>query len=353
MVTYRLAHPSDYENINAFYNRIHQTNRTMEQFVWEFHDAPDGQSIYVIAEDEGKVVGTNCVIPINLLTSENQIIRSGKSEDTLVDPEYRGQNIFYNIYAFLFEQCKAAEIQVIWGFTSAKKPFSKMGFEIPFDHYQSLAVKHVGKSYSYLSQLNPANTFRDKLKIYGLCVLAKWRKSPNKQLLAPYTCVEMPITEGVDQLLKANLGQHPGTFLIHQHAQFQEWRLYKNPNYFKVHTFGYYDKDQQLIALLVYNSHPNGIAFNGQTTFHPDLSQETKVAMLQDATARLFKQGIHLVRNWTFKTNALNKELTELHARAGYYNLDRGIGFVWKRLDDRPLDPNQFVLSRIATQGVI
>ena len=87
MVTYRLATPDDYEKINSFYNRIYQSNRTIEQFLWEFNDGPFGRSIYVIAEDNGKIVGTNCVIPIELVTSNNRIIRSGKSEDTLVELE--------------------------------------------------------------------------------------------------------------------------------------------------------------------------------------------------------------------------------------------------------------------------
>ena len=56
MVTYRLATPDDYEKINSFYNRIYQSNRTIEQFLWEFNDGPFGRSIYVIAEDNGKLI---------------------------------------------------------------------------------------------------------------------------------------------------------------------------------------------------------------------------------------------------------------------------------------------------------
>ena len=88
MVTYRLATENDYQNINDFHNRIYQKNRTMNEFRWEFHNCPFGKSIYVIATDEGKVVGTNCVIPIVLANSKSELILTGKSEDTLVDPEY-------------------------------------------------------------------------------------------------------------------------------------------------------------------------------------------------------------------------------------------------------------------------
>ena len=127
MVTYRLATAADYININAFHNRIDKPNRSIEQFYWEFRDCPFGPAIYVVAEDGEKIVGTNCVIPIDLIDSKGNIIKSGKSEDTLVDPVYRGQNIFNNIYDSLFEESKKQGVSVIWGFTSSTKAFEKLG----------------------------------------------------------------------------------------------------------------------------------------------------------------------------------------------------------------------------------
>ncbi|MEO0473125.1 MAG: GNAT family N-acetyltransferase [Bacteroidota bacterium] len=173
MITFRLADESDYQNINNFFNRIYGTNRSLEAFYWEFHHCPHGSAIYVVAEDDGKVIGTNCVIPIDLITADQHIIRSGKSEDTLVDPAYRGQKIFYRIYEFLFEKCREANIQVIWGFTSAKKPFRKAGFSVPYDHKQSIAVHRPFRAYRYLASLNKKNRLIDKVKILGLCILSK------------------------------------------------------------------------------------------------------------------------------------------------------------------------------------
>jgi hypothetical protein len=38
----------------------------------------------------------------------------------------------------------------------------------------------------------------------------------------------------------------------------------------------------------------------------------------------------------------------------GFLHLERGISFVWKILDEKEtLSPHKFILSRIATQGVI
>lgn len=354
MVVYRLANSDDYENINSFYNRIYKTNRTLEQFLWEFHDCPFGKAIYVVAEDKGKIVGTNCVIPINLITSHNQIIRSGKSEDTLVDPEYRGQKIFYKIYNFLFAKCREANIQVIWGFTSAKKPFKNLDFEIPYDHQQSLAVNHIWKSYKYLSSLNSKNKIVDKGKILGLCI---WSKIKSIGKLNPQKSnfqiqkVDKIILK-VDELISKTQMEVDNSFSIQQSADYQEWRIYNNPNYFRTHTYGIY-RNKKLVALIVFNSHQNDVAYICQSTFHPDLMNSEKIKILRSVTGMLFKEGIALVRTWLFETNTVNTREISIFNEVGFINLDRGIGLVWKVLDNIDLKPENFILSRIATQGVI
>ena len=352
MVTYRLANPNDYENINAFYNRIYNSNRTMDQFLWEFHNGPFGKSIYVIAEDNGKIVGTNCVIPINLITSDNQIIRSGKSEDTLVDPEYRGQKVFYKIYEFLFEKSKEANIQVIWGFTSAKKPFKNLGFQIPFDNKQSLAVNNVWKSYKYLKSLNPKNKITDKLKIFILCALSKFKSIGKLKPQRSGFLIEKTdkIVNGIDELISKTQKEVKNSFAIEQTADFQEWRIYSNPNYFKTHTFGIYN-NKKLVALIVFNSNHNDVAYICQSTFHPEFTSPEKVRILKSVTGMLFKEGIALVRTWLFDSNPTNANEISIYHEAGYVNLDRGIGLVWKPLDNIDIKPEDFILSRIASQG--
>lgn len=356
MVNYRLANEQDYEKINSFYNRIYQSNRTIEQFFWEFHDAPFGHSIYVIAEDGDKIVGTNCVIPIDLICDNKEVVRSGKSEDTLVDPDYRGQNIFYEIYEFLFQKCKEANIQVIWGFTTAKKPFKKLGFEIPFDNEQSLAVNKIGKSYSFLSSLNSSNKSIDKLKILGLCMISKVKTIGriNSKPLAYRIDEKSEVINGVDTLIFENqIHSNSAIFAINQTPDFQDWRIYKNPNFYKVHTYSFYNEDDTLKALIIFNSHANKVAYICQSTFCPSLSEIEKVQILQHVTKKLFNSGIVLVRSWLFNTNNLNNQEIALHRSAGYSILKRGNGFVWKSLNEITISPENFYLSRIASQGVI
>ena len=152
-INIRLIQDSDIDLINEFHNRIYQDNRTKEDFIWEFYNAPAGKAIYIVAEDlaKNKIIGTQCAIPIILKKADGKEILSGKSEDTLVDPEYRGMQLFEKMYSSLFSECRKSGINYIWGFTPALKPFIKIGFEAPYLHHQSLMTINIIKSYKYLS----------------------------------------------------------------------------------------------------------------------------------------------------------------------------------------------------------
>ena len=353
MINYRQANETDYVRINDFHNRIYVSDRTIEQFYWEFHNGPDGPSIYIIAEDGDKVVGTNCVIPLKVVLPSGETLLTGKSEDTLVDPDYRGQNIFYDIYQVLFEASLEQGIAVIWGFTSASKPFRKLGFEIPYSHSQSLTVNRYFASYNYLSKLNPANKLIDKLKIAGLCGLSRFKAltAGSASGLSDYRITENePVTE-VSGLLSA-VTEGSNLYYIQQSPGFQQWRIYENPNYFKVHTFAFYDREQVLKGLIVLNAHPDGMAYVNQTLFHPSVDDRKRRAMIRYMTKQVFRSGISLIRNWHFTHTPPNLEEIRNYKNAGYVFLEKGVGFVWKPLNTE-LDPADFYLSRLATQGVI
>ena len=354
MVTYRLSEEKDYININNFYNRIYKAERTLEQFYWEFHNCPFGKSIYVIAEDDEKIIGTNCVIPINLIDQNKNIILSGKSEDTLVDPEYRGQNIFYNIYDVLFSICDERGINIIWGFTSAEKPFKKIGFSIPFNHEQSLIVNNIWKSYKYLSSLNSNNSNIKNLKILLLCFVSKF-----KFMLGNINCKNLKYKVIVDDVnldqlnrqIENNISKEIDSFQILQSPEYLKWRIYSNPNYFKVHTYSFYDNNEKLIGCIILNSNLNSVAYIIQSIFNNHLSSTDKIQMLKYVVKNLFSLGICIIRNWHFETNTFNKNEIEIYQKANFMRLKKGICFVWKDNNSNKINPFNFNLSRLSSQG--
>ncbi|MCX8081672.1 MAG: GNAT family N-acetyltransferase [Bacteroidia bacterium] len=356
MVTYRIAEDSDYVKINEFHNRIYGKQRTMEQFLWEFHDAPYGKAIYVIAEDQGKIVGTNCLIPIYVTSLSGEKVLTAKSEDTLVDPAYRGQNIFDNIYNVLFEEASDRGIKFIWGYTSAIKPFRKIGFDTPFSHKQALMVNRILPAFLYLSSLNKKNRLSDRFKIFFLCVYSKLLSIPlqygkvQMDFIVEETNKAHPKT---DELIIQSAQHHPDLFFIFQNQKFQQWRIYENPYYYKLHTFSFYDQKNNLVALIILNTHPNGTAYIIQTTFHSCLNEKQKIKFLSYVVKKMFSNGTTLIRNWVFDTNELNKNELFIFKKTGFVILNRGISFVWKALGKDTLSPENFYLSRISTEGVI
>ena len=84
-INYRLATEEDIDSLLEIYNRLYQTNRSEDEFRWEFRDCPHGEGFYVIAESNGKVVGMQAIIPLRFRNEKGEVL-TGKSEDTLVDP---------------------------------------------------------------------------------------------------------------------------------------------------------------------------------------------------------------------------------------------------------------------------
>jgi GNAT superfamily N-acetyltransferase len=356
MVNYRLATEEDYENINNFHNRIYQKERSMTQFLWEFHNCPFGKSIYVVATDDDKIIGTNCVIPIVLANSKGELIMTGKSEDTLVDSDYRGQNIFNNMYDFLFKQCANENIKIIWGYTSAKKPFQKIGFQVPFEHQQSLIVNKIVESYKYISALNKKNRLIQKTQILALCILSKLRSYKGYFAFSNFRFKideDQNITDQVSNLIESVCSENPTLFYIQQSKEFQQWRIYDNPYFQKLHTFSAHDSNDKLVALIVVNSNPKGVAYIVQSSFDSSIDEKEKVIILRHAVKSMFNKGVTLIRNWHFDTNSINKAEIEVFKKAGFIVLKKGIGFVWKEMEPTQLNPNNFLLSRISAQGVM
>lgn len=356
----RLLQESDIDQVNAFHNRFYNDDRTISKFKWEFSEAPAGKAIYVVAQDidNNSIVGTQSAIPILLRGDKGKIILSAKSEDTLVDPDYRGMQIFEKMYAFLFEQCRKENIQYIWGFTSALKPFLKISFEAPFSHGQSLMVLDINSSYKYLSKLNPSNSKFDKIKIFSLAILSKLLYF--NTLLSPSKCnnVKVVLSDKVDSnpndLINSIANNHNDLFTIDENNQYLNWRININPYHNKVFSLDFYEKEK-LIANVLFNHHKDGVWYLIQALFNDNISEKMRNMIITISFKNLIKkENPTLIRTWNFNTNEINRLEIKLLKKSGLVFLSKGVFFVWKDLKGTGvLKPYNFILSRIATQGVI
>ena len=136
-VKIRLANQGDFKTCNALHNAAYDSARSLEQWAWTFNSSlfSEADLHFVLAEDEGKIVGTQALMPIQMIDAGG-VYWSAKSEETLVDLEYRGQGLFEKMYEKAFEVARESNFESIWGFTPARKSFERVGFEIPQDTSQ-------------------------------------------------------------------------------------------------------------------------------------------------------------------------------------------------------------------------
>jgi GNAT superfamily N-acetyltransferase len=127
----------EYEACNDFYNRIHGRRRTIEQWRWEFVPSvyKCSQLPFAVVEDDGRIVGTQALIPIRMI-DEDGVFWTAKSEETLVDPDYRGQRLFEQMYRLLFDYAEQNGLAYVWGFTAATRAFKRLGFQTPAETSQ-------------------------------------------------------------------------------------------------------------------------------------------------------------------------------------------------------------------------
>ncbi|MBK9982949.1 MAG: GNAT family N-acetyltransferase [Saprospiraceae bacterium] len=360
-ISISLLQDADIPELLDFYNLINKDNRDKEKFLWEFYNAPAGKAIYVIAKDADtqKIIGSQCAIPVDLITHTGDVIRTGKSEDTLVHPDYRGLSIFENMYAMLFEKCRESGIKYLWGFTSAKKPFLRLGFTIPFDHSQSLMVLNIFSSYKYLSNLNAKNTTGSLLKIFALCFLARlisfkryWPSSPSLKNKFSFSAYDKSVVKE-NNLIPEN--KYKG-YWIKQDISYISWRIEKNPYLEGVHNV-YFSRASDIVANLIFNHHKNGTWYLINDTYADGITADEKAMMMKKSIALLAgkkQTSVNLIRAWDFRHNQHGLDEIQERKKAGFFHLDRGISFVWKSLDpDDMLDAMDFNLSRLASQGTI
>lgn len=344
-VIIRLLKESERESANEFFNRIHGGARSMDQWNWEFLNGPAGPAIYVVAVDSATnaIVGTQCAIPLELKTAE-QVILTAKSEDTLVDPAYRGQKIFDRMYEQLFSECRNAGIAYLWGFTSALKPFAKLGFEIPFQFirgYKVLDLFAAAKSF----EPGAARRFGG-LKVF---LLFSWIRLQDLGLRRSKLPRGFSILAG-DTMLSAFTQNWPiaseRTYL-HMDEKYCAWRL-SNPGGQTYRRWQLVNANERAVAEIVISIQKKECFVEHFLVEESTGARET-VALLHQAFKDISKTNVSVIRELGFNYNRINARAIEILKQAGFYFLrpqPGGNHFVWKQLLDQGVNPNALFLSK-------
>lgn len=220
----RFWQPGDTDAINALYNdprarpgaaAVGTPDRTNAQWMWEFASFAPEPPPYTVAAHENRIVGTQAYIPIELL-HDGSVVLSGKDEDTLIHPRFRGMGLLDEMYGLLLPRAREDGAAVLWGFTStAVRPLIRNG-------YRSIGRFEVMR----------ANPFHDTRRRVNVTVT---------ELLEP--------DERCDRF-SIEFGRRVGGLTLHLSARFLRWRLYENP-FRHYHVFAAHEEDR-IVGLSVF-----------------------------------------------------------------------------------------------------
>ena len=364
----RYATRDDAVLCNTFYNKTYGRHRTMSQWLWEFCDTSDGPSGYVLAEsDDGNVVGIQGLIPIDMLGPEGRV-RTGKSEDTLVDPSLRGQGVFPQLYSKVFDYARDKGVRTIWGFTPAAKAFERVGFTVVGNTAQLLFPLTAGAAEAVLGTGHGAQA---KLKRAAVALAAR--------LASVASCIAMAISRTalsgrprsgvrIETALSApaiageitrRFVEQWGGMTIARDAEYLDWRVFRNPYCTPVMRCIYTGQD--LVGWAVYSVGQDGMGYIIDVVVaeeNRDVSSCERLvcSLLADAVEQLRYAGAPAVRFWDVTDHPFNRLIVRVARRAGFLRFERGMPFVvWISSGAQSLEvmkPEEWYVTRICTEGV-
>jgi Acetyltransferase (GNAT) domain len=356
-IQYALLDDACRNEVIDFYNNIYNTTRTRQNFDW-LMDGPAGKTVYVIARDTKKnnqIVGSQCAIPIFMTNNLGNKVLTAKSDDTLVDPAYRGRKIFKYMYELLFDICHKAEIEYIWGFTDAEKPFKAVGFETPYSICKSYFMVSVGDAFRYMISSNPNDRLHN-LKALPFVLLGRIKSVKRFFLDKKLTkfSVESLWTDDLDGLIQSYYNAHKELFFIpFKQQNYLEWRILNAQGVDRYKAFALRDVDKILRGYIVFSMDAKNVAHLMFELYDEKLSEADILSFLSHSIKCVADEKVAMIKTWNFDTNAYNKKTMSRHSKVGFWHVREGMSLVWKKLDhEKLMEANNINFNLLASFGI-
>ncbi|MCK5125799.1 MAG: GNAT family N-acetyltransferase [candidate division Zixibacteria bacterium] len=369
----RLARRDEDKACNDFHNRIYGDNRTLEQWQWGyFLEAFQTDKIpFAVVEDKGKIVGTQAFIPIRLINKDG-IFWTAKSEDTLVDPDYRGQKLFEKMYDLLFTYLDENDLHCIWGFTPATKSFIRLGFEIPgtisqlFMPFSNDAIIRAIRSQLPSPKSKPLSLLKRTsykaatvagrvvscLKFSG--IESKLKNKSNLDKINITITDTAPAQAG--ELCQAFIKKYGG-ITIYRDAAFIKWRLLDNPFIKSIIKTAHVDGE--LVGWIAYTHAPDGMGYViDWIAAHKDdaIVHDTLLLLLKEAVTDMRQTGAVGLRFWKATTHPFDELASDIAKKSGFFHIKRGyttVLYINENSDrkNQLSDYQNWFINRTFTQG--
>ena len=308
----------DKEELNALYNLVAGRSRTVEKFEWEWLHTPEGWGSMWLLEDtdEVKIIGHHGLIPIKFSYFGSSTL-AGKTENTVMHPQYRGKGIYYPFEAKFCEEAKE-RFQLLfttWAVAEHGRVRLKLGYAVVgrYAHY----IKATKKSYldKYL-----ANTIQGRVHNRFIAALLIGISKAGSVFLMPFfsrkgsmdrtvklervTNIET-IAEDLDKFWERNNGKFGIT--ADRNSRYLKWRIFDNPNV--TYEFFLASRQSDVVGYVITRRDTEG---RGVITDLIASNNDEKVfnTILDGAVSKFRESGIHVIHFPTLSSdNFLNKAL--------------------------------------------
>lgn len=369
----RFIRAEDAPNCNHFYNRLYKETRSIEQWRWSFMSRflKDGQIPFVVAMENDRIVGTQALMPIPMI-DEKGISWAAKSEETLLDPAFRGKGVFEEMYRPLLEYMRLHEFSCIWGFSAASKAFRKIGFSTPgitsqiFLPFSPRAVDSLVKGQPRAGTASKKES--GKVALYrALCGVAKclsavknWRAREGRERMSGKGDVVLrtlnrPPTGAAHVMEK--FVERWGGQTIYRDNDYLQWRIFDNPYRRAVFRAAY--GDGQLVGWIAYTIGDEDMGFVVDIIASAEREEEDRKIvelLLDDAVNALRGSGATGIRAWRINNHPFDEMLTTVAKRLGFYRVNKGYSAVLYGNKDSDrihsvMNFDKWFITRIYTEG--
>lgn len=337
----RPVRQSDINKVLSLHNEFYKEQRTPEQWHWEYASNYPDYFVFVVSEYEGRVVGTQGMIPIYLNINQ-KLYLSGKSENSLVDKNYPGKNkfTFKEMYFFAMSECKSKNMCCVWGFTPLKKVWrEKLLFEVyenaMYDTTLVLDLK------SALSQILSSKTFTSSKSaskksimlfmplfgsLYSKLFRFNVRFSKNKKN-SKFKVYDKPKDiNDVECLYGSLIKKYPKLIHINQDEKYLKWRIFNNPN-INYKTFFVYEGN--VLRAYAYFYVKEKIAYITDFTYQDN---DAGAFLLRNLLSSFIKEKIGIVRFFGNSKNQLIQNTFSLMEKFGFLKRKSVLSFVLKNI---------------------
>lgn len=350
--------------INLLHNQEYGTTRGSAEWQWEFRDNPWGHSIFVVAEDEGDIIGTQALLPIWLSYNEENIL-SAKAEATLIRKDYRGLGIFEKLYDKCFALAIKNGITLIWGFSIVPKSYRRCGFEIPGNLRQMVLVFRPSQGKQVLGQQTTKFSLyevgrRFAFFIFGLICFINFKTRHRRgNTNSDFRILSMTQADEILDVFWQTWRQGKRFYTINRTKEYLNWRIFRNPYVTYQLLAAVRDDEIQGYIILSKSKDRNQGFIDDFCVLDDKYFGEVTKLLIAHSIDYFLSQGVVLVSSWYLGNNPEEKKYLSCLRSFGFLPIPRkGTPIVLKSLVSEASLPgkaghlDQWFITRLFSEGV-